>query len=49
MPSFAYTARDNSGAALTGTLIADSIAEVTRMLRGDGKYPTSIQPAGGAR
>jgi type IV pilus assembly protein PilC len=46
MPSFAYTARDNTGAAVTGTLIADSIAEVTRMLRGDGKYPTSIQPAG---
>jgi type II secretory pathway component PulF len=48
MPSFAYTARDNTGAAVTGTLIADSIAEVTRLLRGDGKYPTSIQPAGQA-
>jgi type IV pilus assembly protein PilC len=46
MPSYAYTARDNSGAAVTGTLIADSITEVTRLLRGDGKYPTSIQPAG---
>ena len=45
MPSFAYIARDNTGAAVSGTLIADSIAEVGRLLRGDGKYPTSIQPA----
>jgi type IV pilus assembly protein PilC len=46
MPSFAYTARDNGGAAVSGTLMADSITEVTRMLRGEGKYPTSIKPAG---
>jgi type II secretory pathway component PulF len=48
MPSFAYTARDNAGAAVTGTLVADSIAEVSRLLRGDGKYPTSIAPVGQA-
>jgi type IV pilus assembly protein PilC len=46
MPSYAYSARDNSGSAVSGTLIADSIAEVTRLLRGDGKYPTSIRPVG---
>jgi type IV pilus assembly protein PilC len=45
MPSFSYIARDNTGAPVTGTLIADSISEVTRLLRGDGKYPTSIQPS----
>jgi type IV pilus assembly protein PilC len=44
MPSFSYTARDNAGSAISGTLMADSIAEVTRLLRGEGKYATSIQP-----
>jgi type IV pilus assembly protein PilC len=44
MPSFAYTARDSSGAPTSGTLVADSIAEITRLLRADGKYPTSIRP-----
>ncbi len=29
---------------MNGTLIADSVAEVTRLLRGDGKYATSVQP-----
>jgi type IV pilus assembly protein PilC len=46
MPSFSYTARDNTGAAVAGSLVADSIAEVTRQLRGEGKYPISIRPAG---
>ncbi len=46
MPSFEYTARDNSGAAVVGTLVADSVAEVTRLLRGEGKYPTAIRAAG---
>lgn len=45
MPSFSYTARDNAGAAVNGMLVADSIAEVTRLLRGEGKYPTSIKAA----
>jgi type II secretory pathway component PulF len=45
MTSFVYTARDETGAAASGTLVAASIAEVTRMLRADGKYPTSIKPA----
>jgi len=42
MPSFAYTARDGSGAPLSGTLIAESVQQVTQMLRVDGKFPTSI-------
>jgi type IV pilus assembly protein PilC len=45
MPTFAYTARDSSGSPASGTLIANTIAEVTQLLRADGKYPTSIQPA----
>ena len=45
MPTFAYTARDESGAVATGTLTAASISEVGQMLRGDGKYPVAIQPA----
>jgi type IV pilus assembly protein PilC len=48
MPNFAYIARDSSGASATGTITANTIAEVTQMLRREGKYPTSIQPAGTA-
>src|SRR5450432_3269114 len=46
MPTFDYTARDNSGAAIAGSLIGESIADVSRLLRIEGKYPTSVQPAG---
>jgi type IV pilus assembly protein PilC len=46
MRSFAYTARDHAGAPANGVLVANSIAEVSQMLRADGKYPTSIKPAG---
>jgi len=45
MPAFAYTARDSSGAQVTGNLVADSVAEVSRILRGEGKYPTSVRAA----
>ncbi len=45
MPTYAYTARDGSGAALSGTLVANSVNEITQMLRNDGKYPVSIKPA----
>ena len=45
MPTFAYTARDSAGAAASGTLIADSLQDVHRMLRADGKYPTGVQLA----
>lgn len=45
MATFAFTARDQSGLAASGTLTADSIAEVTRMLRAEGKYPVSVRPA----
>jgi type IV pilus assembly protein PilC len=48
MPTFAYSARDQTGAALTGTMVADSIAQVSQMIRAEGKYPTSIEPAGAA-
>jgi len=45
MSTFAYTARDNAGLPASGTMVANSIAEVSQMLRADGKYPTSIAPA----
>ncbi len=48
MATFVYTARDSSGAPATGTLVADSIDQVTQMLRREGKYPTSIKPADAA-
>jgi type IV pilus assembly protein PilC len=46
MATFVYTARDHAGLLATGTLIASSIAEAANLLRADGKYPTSIRPAG---
>ena len=45
MPTFAFTARAENGAAISGTLQGASVAEVGRMLRGEGKYPVSIRPA----
>jgi type IV pilus assembly protein PilC len=48
MTTFAYTARDHAGSPASGTLVAASIAEATQLLRADGKYPTSIKPAGEA-
>src|SRR4051812_19858254 len=45
MPNFNFTARDTNGNATSGTIAAASIAEVTQLLRRDGKYPTAIEPA----
>ena len=45
MPTFAYTARDESGTAVSGTLVADTIALVGQALRAEGKYPTSVRLA----
>src|SRR5881394_3732725 len=45
MPSYLYTARDSSGNASSGTIAANSVSEVTQVLRRDGKYPTSIEIA----
>ena len=47
MPSFTYSARDQAGAALTGTLVADSVAHAGQLIRAEGKYPTSIRATGG--
>lgn len=48
MTTFAYTARDASGAALSGTIVAQSINEVSRLLRADGKYPVVVKPTSAA-
>jgi len=48
MPTFAYTARDQTGSAVNGTLSADSLDRAGQMIRAEGKYPTSIRPAGAA-
>jgi len=45
MPTFAYTARDEAGNSLNGTLAANSLVEATQMLRAERKYPTSVYPA----
>jgi type IV pilus assembly protein PilC len=43
MPNFAFTARDTNGNPSNGTIAAASEAEVTQLLRREGKYPTSIR------
>lgn len=43
MPSFAYTARDSSGHPVSGVLVADSVNDVSRMLRADGRFPISVK------
>jgi type IV pilus assembly protein PilC len=45
MPSFTYSARDGSGSLVNGTISAASIAEASKLLRAEGKYPTAVQPA----
>jgi len=47
MFTFAYTARDSAGLATSGTMAAESAADVRKQLRGEGKYPTDIQPIDG--
>src|SRR5438105_1074806 len=46
MANFTYTARDNAGVAVNGTLVAASQQEAMQQLRAEGKYPTSIRAAG---
>ena len=46
MTTFTYTARDGNGNAISGSMTAASVAEVTQLLRRDGKYPTSVQAGG---
>src|SRR5712691_7560899 len=48
MPAYIFTARDSTGQAASGTLIADSLAHAQQMLRADGKYPTAIRLASDA-
>src|SRR5256885_6126341 len=43
MPIYAYTARDGTGAPLSGTLSAASETEVIHLLRREGKYATSVE------
>src|SRR5688572_22825137 len=42
MPTFVYTARDNAGSPVSGQMVAETVTEVTQLLRRDGKYPTSV-------
>ncbi len=44
MAKFTFTARDNTGAAATGVMEADSITAVSQILRAQGKYPTAVKP-----
>jgi len=46
MPNFDYTAVDASGQETAGTIAANSEAEATQQLRGQGLYLKSVGPAG---
>src|SRR6185369_8213865 len=46
MPTYVYTAREGNGNASNGTVTANSVTEVTQLLRREGKYPTKIELAG---
>ena len=46
MPTFSYTARDESGASVTGSVTADSLQQATKQLRAEGKYPIDVRAAG---
>lgn len=48
MPTFVYSARDSSGLLMNGTIIAASVAEASKALRAEGKYPTAVNPASDA-
>src|SRR6185437_14939209 len=48
MPSFRYEAVDGAGRAQRGLLDAASARAVRDQLRGDGLFPTAIEPAGTA-
>src|SRR5688500_18574190 len=45
MPSYVYTARDSSGDASSGTIVADTVNHAQQLLRAQGHYPTSIRAA----
>lgn len=44
MPDFAYTARDSSGQAVTGTVAADSMAAALVRIRAEGRFPVAVRP-----
>jgi type IV pilus assembly protein PilC len=46
MTTFAYSARDQTGLAVSGTLVAESAERAGQMIRAEGKYPTAIKPTG---
>ena len=43
MPNFNFTARDERGQSLAGTIVADNPTQVMQQLRAEGKYPISIE------
>jgi len=45
MPNFTYTARDQSGQPVAGTVTAANVAEVLQQIRSEGRYPVSVKPA----
>jgi type II secretory pathway component PulF len=45
MPAYVYTARDSSGNASAGTVVADSSTHAQQLLRVEVTYPTSIRLA----
>lgn len=48
MPTFVYTARDEAGHVVSGTLNATGVQEASRALRAERKYPVQIRPSNAA-
>lgn len=46
--NYAYTARDNNGNAVDGTITAESVDAASRALRAQGRYPLSVRPVADA-
>jgi len=49
MPTLSYTARSATGQSVTGVISAASVAEASRLLRAEGKYPVAISEASAAQ
>lgn len=43
MTNFTYTARDERGQSITGTLSAETVEQAAHQLRGEGKYPIRVE------
>ncbi len=48
MTKFNYVARDSKGESISGSVTAATVAAANKQLRGEGKFPVKLEPAGRA-